>query len=168
GRKIAYSRLRATDAAGKELPVRIEAHAPRSDAFTLHAPTVKLLVLVNDADAVYPVRVDPTFSDANWISLGNIPGADSGIYAAVADGSGNLYIGGQFMSVGGVSVNRIAKWDGSSWSALGSGVNSGVLALAVSGSDVYAGGAFTTAINGDGIAVTVNYIAKWDGTRNSW
>jgi len=27
-----------------------------------------LLVLVNDADAVYPVRIDPTLSDANWIS----------------------------------------------------------------------------------------------------
>src|SRR5207237_8615636 len=39
----------------------------------------------------------------------------------------------------------IAKWDGSSWTALGSGVNYAVYALAVSGSDLYAGGTFTTA-----------------------
>src|SRR5262249_12620255 len=36
-------------------------------------------------------------------------------------------------------------WNGSSWSALGSGMNDTVAALAVSGSDLYAGGYFTTA-----------------------
>ena len=41
----------------------------------------------------------------------------------------------------------IAKWDGSAWSALGSGMWGGnaVYALAVSGTDLYAGGDFTTA-----------------------
>ena len=51
----------------------------------------------------------------------------------------------------------LAKWNGSSWSALGSGLSGGgiystehvtwtnVSALAVSGSDLYAGGSFTTA-----------------------
>ena len=33
----------------------------------------RLVVLVNDADAVCPVRIDPTFSDANWISMGGKP-----------------------------------------------------------------------------------------------
>lgn len=42
------------------------------------------------------------------------------------------------------SANRIAKWDGSSWSTLGSGVNRAVHALAVNGRDVYVGGRFTT------------------------
>ncbi len=28
-----------------------------------------LAVLLDDADAVYPVRIDPTFSDANWIGM---------------------------------------------------------------------------------------------------
>src|SRR5207244_1526278 len=50
---------------------------------------------------------------------------------------------------GGSTANQIAKWNGSSWSALGSGMNSTVSALAVSGSDVYAGG---------------DYIAKWNGS----
>ena len=36
-----------------------------------------LVVVVEDAEAVYPVRIDPTFSDANWVSLNpGLPGAD--------------------------------------------------------------------------------------------
>ena len=44
-------------------------------------------------------------------------------------------------------MNRVAKWDGSGWSALGLGLNNWVYALAVSGSDVYVGGDFTVAMN---------------------
>src|ERR1041384_7123116 len=86
-----------------------------------------------------------TFSDANWISMGGIPGANGRVNAAVVDGVGNLYIGGDFTMVGDVIANQVAKWNGSGWSALGSGITGGygVLALAVSGSDVYAGGTFT-------------------------
>jgi hypothetical protein len=71
----------------------------------------------------------------------------------------NLYVGGQFTTAGGVTVNHIARWDGSSWSALGSGVGGDVLAIAVSGNDVYAGGFFNTA----GGAPARN-IAKWNGS----
>lgn len=49
------------------------------------------------------------------------------------------------MMAGGSLAEHIAKWDGSSWSALGSGTNDTVYALAISGSDVYVGGSFTTA-----------------------
>src|SRR5439155_6331063 len=82
GRKIAYSRLRVTDATGKELTARVELEAgsTASDyeadvaasrqsaavsnsevagalARRCYAPI--LVVLVNDEDAVYPVRIDP-------------------------------------------------------------------------------------------------------------
>jgi uncharacterized repeat protein (TIGR03803 family) len=46
------------------------------------------------------------------------------------------------------------------WTAVGSGMNDSVLALAVSGTNLYAGGQFTT-VGG----VAANYIAKWDGNR---
>jgi hypothetical protein len=52
---------------------------------------------VNDVEAVYPVRIDPTFCDANWVSMGGFAGAagvNSQVSAAVIDSSGNLYIGG--------------------------------------------------------------------------
>jgi hypothetical protein len=62
---------------------------------------------------------------------------------------------------GGVTANYIAKWNGSSWSALGSGTNNTVYAIAVDRTDVYAGGSFSTAGG-----VTTNGIAKWNGA--SW
>ena len=45
------------------------------------------------------------------------------VHALVVSGT-NLYAGGEFTTAGGVAANYIAKWDGSAWSALGSGVNS--------------------------------------------
>ncbi len=74
----------------------------------------------------------------------------------------NVYAGGFFTTAGGIAANSIAKWDGSSWSALGSGMNyNGVCALAVSGSNVYAGGYFDIAGGSP-----ANSIAKWNGS--SW
>ena len=148
GRKLAYSWLRVVDARGRELAARLEV-----------AAATRLAVVVEDAAAAYPVGIDPTFRDADWISLGCVPGTDGQVNAAVADGAGNVYIGGSFTVVGDVIANRIAKWDGSAWSALGSGIDGEVYALAVSGTDLYAGGWFTAA---GGVAA--NSIAKWDGS----
>ena len=84
-------------------------------------------------DAVYPIRIDPTFSDANWIRMNpSIPGAGSSVYAAAVDGSGNLYVSGCFTVVGDVIANHIAKWDGSSWGPLSSGMDNIVLLLSTS------------------------------------
>jgi PKD repeat protein len=83
------------------------------------------------------------------------------VRALAVDGSGNVYAGGYFTTAGGVGANYVAKWNGSSWSALGSGMNSSVSALAVDGSgNVYAGGQLTTAGGG-----TANRVAKWDGSN---
>jgi hypothetical protein len=79
GRKLAYSRLRVVDAGQRELAARIEVMADH-----------RLAVVVADAAAVYPVRIDPTFSDANWVSMGGFPGANNAPSVAVADGAGNL------------------------------------------------------------------------------
>jgi len=48
-----------------------------------------------------------------------------------------VYIGGDFTEAGGVSANRIAKWDGRHWLALGGGVSSIVNAIGVSSDNVY-------------------------------
>ena len=77
------------------------------------------------------------------------------------DGAGPaLYAGGDFTSAGGVSANRIARWNGTSWSALGGGLSGLVGALAVhddgAGAALYAGGAFLRATDsGD------SYLARW-------
>ncbi len=66
------------------------------------------------------------------------------------DGTGAaLYAGGWFTMAGGVAANRIAKWNGTQWSPLGSGMNNEVDALTVfndgTGAALYAGGSFTFA-----------------------
>lgn len=148
GRKIDYSRLRAADAAGRELPAHMEVTSPN-----------RLAVVIDDAGAAYPVRIDPTFSDANWFSLGGIAGVNNTVAAVAVDGTGNLYIGGVFTIVGNMFITNLAEWNGSSWSAVGSGVNGTVDALVFSGGNLYAGGAFTTAGG-----KVVNHIAVWNGS----
>ncbi len=82
--------------------------------------------------------------------------------------NGNLYVGGHFSHAGGVPANNIARWDGTSWHALGSGVRflgggydpSRVQALAAIGNDLYVGGSFS-----DAGGVPAHHIARWDGTN---
>src|SRR5205823_11984955 len=64
-----------------------------------------------------------TFTDANWISMGSIRGTDGAVLPDVVDGVSNLYIGGEFTLVEDVLATRVAKWNGSGWSALGSGIS---------------------------------------------
>jgi hypothetical protein len=98
-----------------------------------------------------------------WTTLA---GGFNNIVSALVMLDTNLYAGGSFSQAFDTNgfpftVNYIAKWNGRSWSALGSGMNGNVYALAVSGTNLYAAGAFTTA---GGAAA--NYVARWDG--NSW
>jgi hypothetical protein len=79
---------------------------------------------------------------------------------------GALYVGGKFTDAGGIAnADRIAKWNGSSWSAVSSSTeqiaNGEVFAIAVAGGKVYAGGTFTNAGNSG-----ADNLAVWNGT--SW
>ena len=101
-----------------------------------------------------------------WTALNN-GATDGAIYAMTWGADGSLYVGGTFTSMdngAGPVANtlRIAKWDGSNWSALGTGANGSVLALTV-GHDgaLYAGGAFPAM---GGVANT-DCIAAWNGTN---
>ncbi len=97
---------------------------------------------------------------ARWdgAALQPVPGPSNYVNAMLAVGD-TLYIAGGFTSVGGVPANRIARWDGAAWSALGSGTSSGTInALAVWNGDLYAGGQIPT-IGG----VAVSNVARWNG-----
>jgi len=102
-----------------------------------------------------------------WSALGRgtSNGIDLPVLAIAASPAGALYAGGNFSQAGGVSASRIAKWDGTNWSALGSGLTSegwiDAIAIAPNG-DVYAGGMFSS-VGG----INANNIARWDGT-NWW
>ena len=70
--------------------------------------------------------------------------------------------GGGPSGVGGPPVNNIARWDGTSWSTLGPGLNgAGLGLLRLPNGDILATGSFTQAGS-----VIVNRIARWNGT--SW
>ena len=84
---------------------------------------------------------------------------------AVSEDGSKVYVGGDFTTIGGISANHIACWDGATdtWSPLGDGVNGTVWAIAVSGDKVYVGGDFTTAGG-----VTANYVARWNTATGTW
>ncbi|MCB0252007.1 MAG: hypothetical protein KDI07_25790, partial [Anaerolineae bacterium] len=98
---------------------------------------------------------------AQWHALGS--GVSGGyfprIFALAIGPDGSLYAGGEFTTAGGVTANRIARWDGAAWHPLGSGMDESVDALAI-GPDgsLYAGGRFSTASG-----VAASRIAAWDG-----
>ncbi|MFD1875543.1 T9SS type A sorting domain-containing protein [Hymenobacter bucti] len=71
----------------------------------------------------------------------------------------DVYVGGEFAQAGKVAANCVAKWNGTTWSALGAGLNGSVHALAVAlNGDLFVGGWFTQAGG-----APANYVAKWDG-----
>lgn len=116
-------------------------------------------------DVGQPAEKIARWDGSTWSVVG--PGLNNTVYALAVfdDGTGPaLYAGGSFTRpVGGMLVNYIAKRDGSSWSALGTGMSGIVRALTVfddgTGNALYAGGDFLLASG-----VPANRVAKWDGT----
>jgi len=102
------------------------------------------------------------WNGTTWSAL--VSGANTnGIVRTLAYDSINnvLYAGGDFTSMSSVAgTSYIAKWDGTTWSALGSGANSDgyVYALAYGSTQkvLYAGGLFTSMSS-----VPANFIAKY-------
>jgi hypothetical protein len=89
-------------------------------------------------------------------------GYSNGVWSLATLPNGDLVAGGRFTAAGGGSANHIARWDGTNWSPLGSGIGGGlqfksvVTALkALPNADLVAGGSFTMA--GDGVSA---YLAQ--------
>ena len=100
-----------------------------------------------------------------WTNLGlGVRGAfpsdiDFNVAALALDGAGNVYAGGNFTTAGTISARGIARWNGTVWTNLGSGVNESVEGLVLDkATNIYVCGEFT---NAGGI--TARRIAKWNG-----
>lgn len=104
----------------------------------------------------------PTGVDGGvWHAFGGLPeGCAGNIDASALAPNGYLYVGGSFPACGDKAVSFVARWDGTTWSSLGTGVDSAVHAMAVSGGDLYVGGQIHSA---GGVAVSG--IARWDGSQ---
>ncbi len=100
---------------------------------------------------------------AAWHALGVGMGPATPYYTgvrALAVYDNCLIAAGEFSTAGGASASHIARWDGESWSPLGTGMNGGVQALTVFNGELIAGGFFSTA-GGE----SVPGIARWDGSN---
>jgi len=117
------------------------------------------------AGHVTPAQAQPC--GGQWLPGDGASDMNGTVYATTMwdpDGAGPqpavLVAGGTFTTAGGVNASRIARWNGTAWSPLGTGMNSSVEALAVlPNGDLVAGGSFTTAGG-----VTASRIARWNGT----
>ena len=162
---------------GRQVPP----HEPLSDALSLSGG--KHVNSLNPTHTVPGRKVHPGCGPAAgrgrpapllWTDVGG--GVTNGIVYALAHDGTTLYAAGSqadafgtctSKNVGAGGCNAIAKWDGTSWTPLGFGLNNQVQALLVDGTDLYAGGAFTE-ICGNAQCnagnTPANHIAKWDGT----
>jgi trimeric autotransporter adhesin len=99
----------------------------------------------------------PLTAYAQWDPAPGQPGVTStGFVRASYGNSTHLYIGGSFTQINGVNANRIARFDGSTWTTMGDGIASDVLAIFEydygDGPVIHAGG--------------LNGLNKWNG--ESW
>jgi hypothetical protein len=139
------------------------------------------------AIAVLPggdVIASGSFFSAGGVAAGNIARYNPGtnVWSAMGSGlsgsitwpvnalavlpGGDVIVGGDFSTAGGVAANNIARYNPStgSWSALGSGTDSTVLALAfLPGGDVIVGGGFSTAGG-----VRASRIARYNPSTGVW
>ncbi len=111
------------------------------------------------------------WNGSTWEPLGGGLTRTSGYAGSVDDlevhdfGAGpRLVVAGKFDFADGVAAGNVAIWDGTAWSAIGSGMNDTVRGLAVfddgvTGPLLYAGGDFESA---DG--VLADHLARWTGS----
>jgi hypothetical protein len=102
-----------------------------------------------------------------WEHLGSgLEGLLNNTVYAIAISGNDVYVGGFFTDAGGdPNADYIARWDGTSWNALGTTpLNGLVYAIAISGNDVYVGGSFT---NAGGVS-NANRIARWNIANSTW
>jgi hypothetical protein len=103
-----------------------------------------------------------SWDGSRWSTLGSgIPDRGFTDYVrALAVYNGKLVIAGSFFKTDVANTYNIAAWDGSTWSAIGSGTNNNVNALTVYDGKLIAGGGF----QGAGGA-SASRIASWDGSN---
>ena len=138
-------------------------HIARWDGNSWHAlgpgvPTISSLsnmAIHNDELYVAHSGGIERWDGANWHSVLAAPG---GIYALVSH-DGHLYVGGAFEEIGGVVADRVARWNGTKWFAVGTGLlwNSWVSVRTMAS---YGGNLFI----GDGSG---SDILRWNGVWNT-
>lgn len=90
-----------------------------------------------------------------WYTLGN--GTNAAVTELLHLQNGDLIVAGDFTNAGGTAAAHVARWNGTSYSALGTGVDGTITSAIEFNGDIYLGGTF-----GPGTAD----LARWTGS--SW
>jgi hypothetical protein len=110
-----------------------------------------------------------TLSIGTWQQIGItgwLPEEQIDSVTALKSSGPTLYIGAKILNTNtNVARDKVYKWDGTTWSAIGNGFNNRILAIEIHGGNVYAAGEFTT---GNAANTTLNRIAKWDAATSAW
>jgi len=104
--------------------------------------------------------ISPRLAALNGTTYQAVSGSPtSGRIGVLLPTTNGLYVGGNFTSVGGQTVNRVALLSANeTWSALGAGIGPWtVKALSLHNGSLYAGGNFTQ----DGAGQPLNHMAVW-------
>jgi trimeric autotransporter adhesin len=116
--------------------------------------------LFTNAGAVSASRI--AYYDTTWRPMGS--GMNAVVTAIAIDPQDQVYAGGGFNTAGGNLVNYIAKWDGSTWQALGKGIlGQAHMVRAITfapGGRIHVGGDFTVSTDSP-----YDYAAAWDGSN---
>ena len=83
---------------------------------------------------------------------------DDEVRSLAVASNGDLFAGGDFVTAGGVLVDGLARWDGTTWNAVGTGFTGVPVAMTVLGNnDLVVAGAMT-------VGGVSTQLARWDGS----
>lgn len=120
-----------------------------------------LFVIFSSGLAAEVPPADHAYGTWNTLSVG----FNNAVNVAV-DYNGDLVVGGAFTQLGDMSANSVARWDGTEWHAMGSGLHAEVLAMEVYDGQLIAGvqphywGVYSYPPPD-----TTTWIARWDGSN---
>ena len=125
-------------------------------------PLIAFTSYAGSYHGVSPGATEPAchrYDGSQWVPVRG-PGIVGEVRAATRSGN-DMMIGGTFATISGVPMNGIARWNGSTFTPLGTGmIGSSIEALVtLDNGDIVAGGNFVGAGG-----TTVNHIARWNGT----
>jgi hypothetical protein len=124
--------------------------------------TVQALHVRSNGDLIVAGSSLLRWDGAQWSTMGFT--ANGMVNSACSAPNGDLVVCGSFTTVNGQTMNRAARFDGSAWSPLGTGLSSAVSPIAwtmttLPTGDLVVGGRITNAGGR-----TVANLARWDGT----
>jgi hypothetical protein len=142
---------------------RFDGHSWSAFPDTVNMPYNGNVVKVNNG-VIYVLSDGKVYRWNNsWSIIGNTNGYS--IFDLDFDAAGNIYAVGNFPTMNGITVNGVAKFNGTNWSGLGTGVANVTsdypFAVKVIGTSVYVGGNMTN-VGG----LLCSGFAKWNGS--SW